>query len=97
MEAASALLMCVGALASPPSRGGRLLARVPPPPNILVYTSEVCIGHDPGLRFGRPLPEKPERLSRLIEAARGDWATEFGERMELRSPEADVTEEQLLR
>ena len=77
---------------------GRSVAslRLPSLP-IAVYTSEVCVGHDPGSRFGKVLPEQPARLTNLLRALRGTWAAEFGELMQVREPEADVTEEQLLR
>ena len=38
-----------------------------------------------------------ERLSRLLQAMRGAWREEFGSLMQVREPEADVTEAQLLR
>ena len=64
---------------------------------IAVYTSDVCVLHDPGSRMGQVLPEQPARLANLIAALRGDWAAEFGELLLVREPEADVTEEQLRR
>ena len=67
------------------------------PQPIAIYTSEVCVGHDPGSRMGQVLPEQPARLANLIAALRGDWAAEFGELLQVREPEADVTEEQLRR
>ena len=64
---------------------------------VAVYTSEVCVRHDPGSRFGRPLPEQPMRLSNLLHALRGEWAAEFGELLHIREPLADITKEHLLR
>ena len=64
---------------------------------VAIYTSEVCIGHNPGSRMGQVLPEQPARLANLIAALRGPWAREFGELLQVREPEADVTEEQLRR
>lgn len=67
------------------------------PSRIAVYTSDVCVGHDPGSRAGQVLPEQPERLANLLRGVRGEWATEFGELMQVREPAADVTAEQLQR
>ena len=64
---------------------------------IAVYTSDVCVLHDPGSRMGQVLPEQPARLANLIAALRGPWAAEFGELVQVREPEVDVTEEQLRR
>ena len=64
---------------------------------IAIYTSEVCVGHNPGSRMGQVLPEQPARLANLIAALRGPWAAEFGELVQVREPEVDVTEEQLRR
>ena len=64
---------------------------------IAIYTSEVCVGHNPGSRMGQVLPEQPARLANLIAALRGPWAAEFGELLQVREPEVDVTEEQLRR
>jgi len=58
-----------------------------------VFTSDVCIGHDPGWMH----PEKPERLSNLLRALRGPWRSDFGDKIHILEPEVDVTEEQLLR
>ena len=71
-------------------------AAVQPLP-VAIYTSEVCIGHNPGSRMGKVLPEQPARLANLIAALRGPWTREFGELLQVREPEADVTEEQLRR
>ena len=38
-----------------------------------LFTSEMCLKHEPGW-FN---PERPERLSSLLEAMRAEWATEF--------------------
>ena len=37
---------------------------------VAIYTSEVCIGHNPGSRMGQVLPEQPARLANLIAALR---------------------------
>ena len=60
---------------------------------VAVYTSEACVGHDPGWMH----PEKPERLTTLLNAMRGEWARAFGDRMRVHEPEVEVTDEQLLR
>ena len=74
-----------------------LLALAPPTP-IAIYTSDLCIGHNPGSRGKEVHPERPERLARLLDAARNDWKPSFGELLQMRGPpDADVTEEQLLR
>lgn len=75
----------------------RLVATAAPPTPVAIYTSRVCELHDPGERFGQLHPEQPARLSRLIDAMHTRWLPEYGELMQLREPEADVTEEQLLR
>lgn len=62
---------------------------------VAVYTSEVCVLHDPGNPKRRP--EQPARLANLRHALRTSWADEFGEMLQVREPEADITEEQLLR
>mmetsp|Transcript_28649 Transcript_28649/g.93346 ORF Transcript_28649/g.93346 Transcript_28649/m.93346 type:complete len:349 (+) Transcript_28649:84-1130(+) len=63
---------------------------------VALYTSPVCLQHDPGLlRFGGH-PESPARLEGLLAAMRG-WVRELGENLSVRQPEADVTSEQLLR
>jgi len=67
------------------------------PSPLVIYTSDVCVGHDPGSRFGQVLPEQPARLENLLEALRGEWAAEFGELLKIREPDADITREQLLR
>lgn len=61
-----------------------------------IFTSDVCIGHDPGGMLGMH-PEKPERLSTLLTAMRSTWRAQFGDAMLVYEPEADVTREQLLR
>eukprot|EP00966_Prymnesium_polylepis_P233391 5397961-Prymnesium_polylepis.1 len=75
--------------------GASLVA--PSTSRVAVYTSEICVGHNPGSRYGRVLPEQPARLANLLRALRGEWSTEFGELLDIREPEADVTQEQLLR
>jgi acetoin utilization deacetylase AcuC-like enzyme len=61
--------------------------------NVAVYTSEVCVQHDPGPQH----PECPARLQRLRQALREDWLPEFGEHLLVCEPDIDVTREQLLR
>ncbi|KAG8469710.1 hypothetical protein KFE25_006165 [Diacronema lutheri] len=63
------------------------------PPKLALYTSALCVEHDAGMGH----PESPERLTSLLALARGEWATKFGEELELREPNVDVTDEQLLR
>ena len=60
-----------------------------------IFTSEVCLGHDPGL-LG-PHPERPERLSGLLEAMRGSWLADFGDQLSVRELDVDATEEQISR
>ena len=60
-----------------------------------IFTSEVCLGHDPGL-LG-PHPERPERLSGLLEAMRGSWLKDFGDQLSVRELDVDATEEQISR
>ena len=43
------------------------------PMPVALFTSEVCLKHEPGW-FN---PERPERLSSLLEAMRTEWASEF--------------------
>lgn len=69
----------------------------PAPTPVAIYTSEACILHDPGMRMGEVLPEQPARLANLIHAMRTQWAGEYGELLQIREPEVDVTKEQLLR
>lgn len=61
--------------------------------NIALYTSDVCVQHDPGGAH----PESPARLRRLLEALRDEWVPEFGENLLVCEPKVDVTREQLLR
>jgi len=63
------------------------------PKTVALYTSEVCVGHNPG----RGHPERPARLKQLIKALRNEWVPEFGDRLQLCEPLVDVTDEQLLR
>ena len=87
-----------------PRRAGcpRLQASASPSP-VALFTSEVCLGHEPGAKGkkadGTPNlhPEQVERLATLLRAMRGSWKSEFGSLMQVHEPEADVTEEQLLR
>ena len=67
------------------------------PTPIAVYTSELCVLHDPGKRAGELHPEQPARLSNLLEALHETWKGEFGDLMQIRAPEIDVTRDQLLR
>lgn len=60
---------------------------------VAVFTSEACLSHEPGWL----IPEAPKRLAALYSAAHNEWAAEFGDFMEVCEPEADATEEQLLR
>jgi len=68
-----------------------------------LFTSEVCLCHDPGAKGKRPdgtpnlHPEQVARLSNLLSAMRGEWKDEFGSQLEVCEPEVDVSEEQLLR
>lgn len=43
------------------------------PSPVALFTSEVCLKHEPGW-FN---PERPERLSSLLEAMRAEWESEF--------------------
>ena len=54
------------------------------PTPVALFTSEVCLKHEPGW-FN---PERPERLSGLLEAMRTEWASEFAG---LRMPHRDRT------
>lgn len=62
---------------------------------LAVYTSKVCVLHDPGSPKRRP--EQPARLANLRHALRTSWADEFGDLLQVREPEVDITEAQLLR
>jgi acetoin utilization deacetylase AcuC-like enzyme len=71
---------------------------------VTLYSSDICLGHNPGARGKRPdgspnvHPEQVGRLERLLSAARGPWAAAFGDAVRIVDDrEADVTEEQLLR
>ena len=82
--------------------GGFLSAALALTP-VSLYTSEICLGHDPGnkgkLPDGKPNrhPEQVARLERLLSAARNEWTADFGDALKLQELECDVTEEQLLR
>ena len=67
------------------------LAAEPAP--VAIFTSEICVGHEPGWLH----PDTPKRLSSLLSHMRTDWASEFGPMLRISEPEADATEEQLLR
>ena len=54
------------------------------PTPVALFTSELCLQHEPGW-FN---PERPERLSGLLEAMRTEWASEFAG---LRMPHRDRT------
>ena len=71
-------------------------ARTPKLSTVGVYTSELCIGHNPGGPMSLH-PEKPERLEGLLKGIRGEWQTSFGDAMKVYEPDVDVTEEQLRR
>jgi acetoin utilization deacetylase AcuC-like enzyme len=60
---------------------------------VSLYTSDVCVGHNPGEGH----PEAPARLSSLLTALRSEWKPTYGEHLDVCEPRADVTEEQLLR
>ena len=64
---------------------------------VAIYTSDVCVEHNPGSRFGVLHPEQPDRLKNLIDAMRGPWHSEFGDLMRIREPEVEITQEALLR
>jgi acetoin utilization deacetylase AcuC-like enzyme len=65
-----------------------------PKQTVALYTSDVCVGHDPG----RGHPEAPARLRGLLSALRNEWVPEFGQHLRVFDErEADVTDEQLLR
>jgi len=68
-----------------------LLPGTPRP--LALYTSDVCVRHSPGGSH----PEQPARLSNLLRALRTEWQPEFGERLRVCEPRADVTRDQLLR
>ena len=63
------------------------------PTPVALYTSEVCLRHEPGW-FN---PERPERLSSLLQAMRTEWTSEYAGLLSVHEPEVDVTPEQLLR
>ena len=60
-----------------------------------IYTSDVCVGHNPGPTH----PEKPARLRQLLHALRTEWVPEIGSAwLDVRDPPgADVTDEQVAR
>mmetsp|Transcript_35429 Transcript_35429/g.111335 ORF Transcript_35429/g.111335 Transcript_35429/m.111335 type:complete len:365 (+) Transcript_35429:34-1128(+) len=66
---------------------------------VSVYTSDVCVLHEPGRPSlaGYTHPEQPARLKRLLTAVRTRWVKEFGSSLRLLEPEVDVTAKQLLR
>ena len=83
------LLLLVGA----PSLALLRLPTAKPRP-LHLYTSDVCVAHNPGGQH----PEQPARLRNLLRALRTEWKPEFGPRLQICEPAgADVTEEQLLR
>ena len=63
---------------------------------LALYTSDACVAHQPSSRT-KPHPEQPERLANLLRALRTKWSPEFGARLAVREPSADVTDAQLLR
>ena len=60
---------------------------------VSLWTSDVCVGHNPGPQH----PEQPARLTRLLRAMREEWVPQFGASLQVYEPKADVTAEQLLR
>jgi len=61
---------------------------------VSLYTSDVCLGHDPGGGH----PEKPARLSFLLKALREDWVPAYGDLLRVCDPSsADATDEPLSR
>ena len=61
---------------------------------VALYTSDLCVQHDPGPMH----PEQPARLERLLTEMRERWVPEFGEQwLQVREPRVDVTDEQVLR
>jgi len=73
---------------------GPSFLRIPLPQQVALYTSDTCLGHNPGEGH----PEQPERLARLLKAMREEWVPTYGKNLVVRDPtDADVTEEQLLR
>jgi acetoin utilization deacetylase AcuC-like enzyme len=60
---------------------------------LALYTSDVCVAHDPGARH----PDKPARLRTLLSACREKWSPQFGSYLRVCEPEIDVTPEQLRR
>jgi acetoin utilization deacetylase AcuC-like enzyme len=77
-----------------PTAGAFLPFRLPgTKQNVALYTSEVCVQHDPGPQH----PESPARLQRLRQAMQEEWLPEFGEHILVCEPAVDVTREQLRR
>jgi len=68
-----------------------------PPTKVALYTSALCLQHDPGQKAGIVHPEQPARLSHLLDAMHSEWVPAYGALLEVREPDTDVTEEQLLR
>ena len=58
-----------------------------------LYTSDVCVGHNPGDGH----PERPARLQELLKALRNEWVPHFGARLHVCEPARDVTTEQIRR
>ena len=99
MKSLLVLLWCGSALASRRgvARHARVRGAVASKAPVAIFTSELCVGHEPGGVFGTH-PEKPERLTGLLSAMRGEWRDAFGDEMQVFEPDgADVTKEQLLR
>ena len=73
------------------------------PSPLALFTSEVCLQHNPGAKGKRPdgtpnlHPEQVDRLASLQAAMRGPWKAEFGSLLHVLEPEVDATEAQLLR
>ena len=60
---------------------------------VALYTSDLCVQHDPGPMH----PEQPARLERLLTEMRERWVPEFGSNGCRCEPRVDVTDEQVLR
>ena len=93
-------------IASPPTLAILPLAKSAPwvptwaPRPIALYTSDVCVGHEPGsiqTDGSYSHPEQPRRLEALLDELRTKWQPEFGSLLQVREPPKDVTRAQMLR